>query len=309
MTTAPARILDAHHHFWKLDGTGHYPWLQEAYDESFFLGDYTPILHTFLLEEYRSATFGFPVIGTVHVEAERDVDEEVAETQFIQSLHEIDPHFPAAAVGHASFTSPKLHEVLQQHAQSGIVRGIRAKPRTATSPSDSVRGEPNTLGDQHWISGLAALESYGFSWDLRVPYWHLTEAAEVLSDLPATTVVLNHCGLPLDRSSVGLATWRRGMEDLAALPKVMVKVSELGLPHNRWDRASNERVIAETVSIFGFERSMFASNLPVATLTAANFGEIITTVLHALPNATHDQIDQLFARTAAECYRIDLSSL
>ena len=309
MSAEVLRILDAHHHFWNFEGEGYYPWLQGEYNENFFLGDYTGMLQTFLAEQYRTATSGYTVIGTVHVEAERARDQEVDETRFLESLHAADQAFPAAVVAHATLAREDAGEVLSQQAASPLVRGIRSKPVTSASADQSVFGEAGTLQDPRFIEGLALLEQYGLSWDLRVPYWHLLEAAEVIEQLPGIPVIINHCGLPLDRSAEGITAWRVGMEALAALPNTTVKVSELGLPRNRWDRASNEGVVADTVAIFGFDRSMFASNLPVATLTAPSFDEIVQTVLAGVPSATPEQLDRLFCGPAAEYYRVDLSSL
>jgi len=306
---ATLRILDAHHHFWNFEGDGYYPWLQGEYNDDFFLGDYTGMLQTFLPEQYRAATSGYAVVGTVHVEAERARDQEVAETRFLEELHNADAGFPSAIVAHATFARDDAAEVLAQQAASPLVRGIRSKPVTSPAADRSVFGEPGTLQDPRFIEGLALLEAHGLSWDLRVPYWHLVEAAEVIEQLPGIPVIINHCGLPLDRSADGIAAWRVGMEALAALPNTAVKVSELGLPRNRWDRTSNEAVVAETVSIFGYERSMFASNLPVATLTAPTFGEVVDTVLAGVPRASREQLDRLFSGTAAEYYRVDLPTL
>jgi predicted TIM-barrel fold metal-dependent hydrolase len=55
-------ILDAHHHFWNLSD-GHFPWLTDEYDDTFFLGDYRRMCHDFLPPQYRAATAGFDVIG------------------------------------------------------------------------------------------------------------------------------------------------------------------------------------------------------------------------------------------------------
>lgn len=310
MTTTtghPLRILDAHHHFWDLQGDGHWPWIQTEVDPDFFLGDYAAMRRTFMPTEYLEATAGWDVIGTVHCEAERSRSEQVEESSWLTALHDEDPRFPMAAVGHVSFTQPDLDEVLAGHAALPLVRGIRSKPVTAAHPGDSVRGLPGTMQDPAWVAGLHRLSTYDFSWDLRVPYHHLAEAAEVVQDIPDTTVVVNHCGLPLDRSEEGLAIWRDGMERLAALPNTVVKVSELGLPGNRWDRGSNEAVVRETLAVFGHDRAMFASNLPVATLTAPDFDEVMDTVLTGAAGSTPAQLDALFHGTAARVYRIPLT--
>lgn len=301
--TAPP-ILDAHHHFWDLSTPGgHYPWLQEAYDPGFFLGDYHGMLHDFEPAQYRAATAGYDVRGTVHVEAERARDEQLAETAYLTGLHER-TGLPTAIVGHVYFTQPDRDEILAGHAASPLVRGVRSKPVTSAGPGESVRGAPGSMQDPAWRAGFAELARYGLSWDLRVPYWHLAEAAEVVAEHPEIPVVVNHCGLPLDRSPGGLAAWRTGMEALAAYDHVTVKVSELGLPDGRWDRPSNIEVIRDTVRIFGFDRAMFASNLPVSGLSAP-FAELVGTVLAALPDATDDQLAALFSGTAARFYRVE----
>ena len=324
MTAHPAlpeghdlRILDAHHHFWDLEGEGHWPWIQDEYNPDFFLGDYNAMRRTFLREQYLAATAGWNVIGTVHCEAERSRDEELAEDDFLAGLHATDPRFPAAIVAHASFLRDDLAEVLAGHARQPLVRGIRSKPVIARSAAESasVAGQPGTLQDERWLAGLHTLADHGFSWDLRVPYYHLAEAAAVVADLPGVPVIVNHCGLPLDRSDEGLALWRDGMEQLAALPNTTVKVSELGLHPNVWDRESNILVVRETLRIFGFDRAMFASNLPVATLTAPTFDDVMDVMLRGAAaaagaaGASAAQLDSLFHGTAARVYRVDLPSL
>ena len=305
MTHRP-RILDAHHHFWDRDAAGRWPWIFEHVDEDFFLGDYAAMRRTFMPAEYGAATAGWDVIGTVHCEAERARDEQVAETAWLETLHAADARYPMAAVGHVFFTQPDVADVLAGHAEHPLVRGIRSKPVTGAHPGDDVRDAPGSMQDPAWLAGLQLLAEHDFSWDLRVPYHLLAEAAEVARTIPGTTVVINHCGLPLDRSDEGLAIWRDGMDRLAALPNTVVKVSELGLPGNRWDRPSNERIVREMLATFGHDRSMFASNLPVATLTAPSFDDVVRTVLAGADGATDDELDALFHRTAARVYRITL---
>lgn len=311
------RILDGHHHFWDLDGTPGvtWPWIQDEYNPDFFLGDYNPMRRTFLPAQYLAETAGWDVLGTVHCEAEASRDEQVAEDLFLERLHAADPRFPAAVVAHASFLRPDLDEVLAGHAQHPLVRGIRSKPviaKDATgAAAGAVRGATGSLQDEQWLAGLHRLAAYGFSWDLRVPFYHLAEAAEAVADMPETTVVVNHCGLPLDRSEAALDQWRAGMHALAALPNTVVKVSELGLYRNVWNRPSNIEVVRETLEIFGAERALFASNMPVAVLTAPSFDEVMDVILTGAVAAGLDApaLDSLFHGTAARVYRVALDAL
>ena len=300
----PQEIFDAHHHFWHLSGgDGHYPWLQDQYDRDFFLGDYRAMCHDFLPDDLRARYANWNLVGSVHVEAERSRREQVAETRWLAGLHER-AGLPTLIVGHVYFTQPDRDEVLDGHAACPLVRGIRSKPVIAARPGLSVRGEPGSLQDPAFAEGLSRLERFGFSWDLRVPFWHLDEAAELLAQFPRIPVVLNHLGLPLDRSPEALIVWRRGMEAVAAQPQTVLKVSELGLHGGRWDAASNRAVIRDAVSIFGIGRCMFASNLPVSGLSVS-LDELVETVLAAVPGASQDEIDALFAGNARRFYRAD----
>ena len=137
---------------------------------------------------------------------------------------------------------------------------------------------------------------------MRVPFWHLEEAAELVAMFPNIPVVVNHLGLPLDRSPEALAVWRRGLAAVARLPNTALKVSELGLHGGRWAEASNRAVVREAVAIYGIERCMFASNLPVSSLSV-ELGTLIRTVLEAVPDASQADVDALFAGNARKFYR------
>ena len=47
--------------------------------------------------------------------------------------------------------------------------------------------------------------AHGLAFDLQVAYWHLPEAAALAADFPETLLIVNHTGLPADRSEAGLA--------------------------------------------------------------------------------------------------------
>ncbi|KWR91361.1 amidohydrolase [Cupriavidus sp. IDO] len=293
-------IVDAHHHLWPL-GRGRYPWLQDEYrPQTFFLGDYEALRRDYLEADYAHDTSAVTVLATVHVEAERDRREAVDETAW---LHQ-EPWrrgMAAAVVAYAPFGNPGCAALLARQAGFARVRGIRCKPLTSEGPGRSVAGQPGSMQDQAWLDDLARLAHHGLSWDLRVPFWHLREAAQVAAALPGLSIALNHAGLPLDRSEQGLACWRAGMEALAACPNVSVKLSELGLAGGYWDAQGNRRVVREVLAMFGHERAMFGSNLPVSRLSA-DFGTILGTICEALPDPVARR--RVLVSNAAHFYRI-----
>lgn len=298
----PTAIVDAHHHLWHLS-EGHFPWLQDGYDaDAFFLGDYSVLRRDFGVADYRAVTAGLPIVATVHVEAERSRAESLAETRWLHAVH-AQHGFPDAVIANVEFLAPDAQAQMRQQAEWPLVRGVRCKPRIARSPDDSVRGQPGTLQHEPWLAGLGLLRDHDLLWDVRVPYWHLEEAAEAIARFPGLRVAVEHAGLPWDRSEDGLAHWRRGMQALAAQPEVVVKLSEFGLPDAPWDAASNVRVIRETVEIFGAQRCMFASNLPVSGLRAP-FSEVVRTVAEALAPLDAAARDAVWCGNALRVYRI-----
>jgi predicted TIM-barrel fold metal-dependent hydrolase len=295
-------IVDAHHHLWDLDAV-HYPWLDVNNTKPFFLGDYTPIIRNYLPDDYQRDSATHNVIKTIHVEAECDRNTQVAETAWITEMN-AQFGFPNAIVGHVWFDRDDAEEVIAGHKEYPLFRGIRSKPVTAERPEDIKPGGPRSMQDPKWLDGFALLEKYDLSWDLRVPCWHLEEAAEVARAFPNTRIVLNHTGFPWDRRPAGLDMWRRGMAALAQCPNVHVKLSCLCLPDGPWTVASNGPIILETIQTFGVNRCMFASNFPVDGLRASydDIYSAFKTIVADFPRADREK---LFAGNALKFYRIE----
>ena len=296
-------IVDAHHHLWDLSA-GRYPTKQDQYDTNFFLGDYRKICRDYMPADYVDALNGYRVVGSVHIQAMRALDEQVAETEWLETMHR-QFGLPSVVVGHVSFIQPDCAAILEGHARSPLMRGIRSRPTTSPGPTASVAGAPGTMQDDHWRRNFALLEKHGMSWDMRIPYWHLEEGAEVARSFPGIPMVVNHTGLPLDRSEEGLAIWRKGLAALADCPNVVIKISELGLPHGKWDVPSNVGVVREAAAIFGPDRIIFASNLPVASLSTT-FGGIVAVMREALARETPETLGKFFAHNAIRFYRMPI---
>ena len=296
-------LVDAHHHLWDLD-RNHYPWLSDQPEPHFFLGDYGALKRNYLPDDYRRDASRHNVLATVHCEAEWDRDDQVGETRWLERIHDAEGLLPAAIVAHAWFHTDNAAEVLARQASFSLVRGIRSKPVTSLSPDTMTPGAPGTMQDPKWLEGFARLEQYGLSWDLRVPYWHLEEAAQVAAAFPRTAIVLNHTGFPWDRSASGLAAWQRAMETIARQPNVHLKVSEFGLKDQPWDYESNRQVVRTAIAIFGIERCMFASNFPVAGLRI-DYDTLVTSLSRMLADLSERDRRRFFVGNAARFYRLD----
>lgn len=296
-------LVDAHHHLWNLDRNP-YPWLSNRPETHFFLGNYDALKRNYLPADYRRDASRHNVLATVHCEAEWDRNDQVGETRWLESIHRAEGLLPAAIVAHAWFHTGNAAEVLARQAAFPLVRAIRSKPVTSLSPHTMTPGAPGTMQDPKWLEGFARLEQHGLSWDLRVPYWHLAEAAQVAAAFPRTPIVLNHTGFPWDRSASGLQAWQQAMETIARQPNVHLKVSEFGLKDRPWDYESNCEVVLTAITIFGIERCMFASNFPVAGLRI-DYDTLVKSVSRMLEGFSDRDRQRFFVGNAARFYRLD----
>lgn len=260
-------IVDAHQHFWDLSRNYH-PWLSDEPTISFRYGDYRALKRNYLPPDYRADTGGFNVVGSVYVEAEWNPADPVGETVWV---HEIAKQYglPNAVVAQAWLDRENVEEVLAQQAKLPLVRSIRHKPSAAASPGEVRLGQPGSMDDPRWRRGYALLSRYGLSFDLQTPWWHLEEAARLAQDFPETQVILNHTGLPADRSELGVDQWHAATRRLARRSNVVVKISGLGVPGQAWTVEANRRIVLRTIDLFGVDRCMFASNYPVDKLIAS----------------------------------------
>jgi len=295
-------IIDAHQHFWDL-GRNYLPWLRDEPPIAFRYGDYHALKHDYLPDDYQGDAQGLNLVGSVFVETEWDRRNPVAETRWV---HEIQREFglPSAMVAHAALHQDNVADILAEQASFPLVRGIRHKPFAAPSPDRTENGAPGGLTDPAWRRGYALLARHGLSFDLQTPWWHLREAAELNATFPQTRMILNHTGLPRDRSVAELAGWRAAMVTLASAPNVAVKISGLGEAGRPWDLERNRGIILDTIEIFGEDRCMFASNFPVDSLVGS-MATIYAGFAEATSSMGSDVQAKLFAENARRIYRLD----
>jgi predicted TIM-barrel fold metal-dependent hydrolase len=292
-------IVDAHHHFWDPQANYH-PWLAEDANIPFRYGDYSAIKRRYLPPEYFADATPHNVVQTVYVETEWDPRDPIGETRFIEQVA-ARYGVPNAVVAQAWLDHPDALAVLAEQARFPSVRSVRHKPGGPQSPEQV--GELRTLmSDEHWRRSYAALHGLGLRFDLQTPWWNLPEAQALARDFPETTLILNHAGLPSDRSAEGLAGWHSAMARLAEQPNVVVKMSGLGLKGKRWSSEDNGWIVREIIAMFGTGRAMFASNFPVDSL-CGSFDDIYSGFKHIVRDLPRADQERLFYSNAQRIYR------
>ena len=295
----PIAVVDAHQHFWD-PAQNYHPWLRDEPPIPFRYGDYRAIRRRYLPPDYRADAAPYVVARSVYVETEWDPRDPIGEMRYVESLRR-EHGLPSVAVAQAWLDAPDAARVLEAQATFAFVRSIRHKPRSNARPDVAA---PGGMTDASWRSGFAHLARNGLRFDLQTPWWHLHEAAQLAADFPSTRIILNHAGLPADRSAEGIDGWKRAMAAFAACPNVAVKISGIGQPGRRWTAEANRDIVLTVIETFGIERCMFASNFPVDSL-CATFAEIFDGFRAIVADLSADEQRALFHDNALTLYAID----
>ena len=294
-------LVDAHQHFQDLE-RHYYPWLCDRDRRPRLEGDIGPIRRNYLPADYARDTTGFDIRKTVHVQNGWNPADPVGETRWLQQLS-AETGRPTAIVAFADLAAPGIEGVLNAHATVPALRGIRQILNWHADPALRVAAQPDLMEQTTWRRGFALLRRYGLSFDLQI-YWPQMDMALALAQAhPDTVLVLNHFGMPIDRSAAGVAAWASAMARLARAPHVVAKLSGFGLGHPRWTFADTAPLLERVLAAFGPDRIMVGTNLPVDRLFAP--GRAILGAISALAAGLSEaERRAVLSGTAERVYRV-----
>jgi predicted TIM-barrel fold metal-dependent hydrolase len=261
---SPVDFVDAHQHFQDIK-RHYYPWLCDKDAPEKLEGDLTPIRRNYLPADYLSDMTPVRLIKSVHVQNGWNPVDPVGETRWLQGLADRGG-FPHAIVAFADLAAPDVAGTIEAHLAFPNMRGIRQILNWHEDPRFRVASQSGLMNDSAWRRGFGLLSRYGLSFDLQIYWPQMAVALQLAKDYPDTPILLNHFGMPIDRTPEGVAAWAHALALLAQAPNVMVKLSGLGLGHPNWTIEDTAPLLLRAIDIFGVERAMFATNLPVDRL-------------------------------------------
>ncbi|GAC1656019.1 MAG: amidohydrolase [Candidatus Dormibacteraceae bacterium] len=277
------RILDSHFHLFRefeVPATG----IMAA-----------PVLRRdFSWADYEAAWGGLPVDRAIMVQVRVEA-EGLAESEDIARVAASEPRLAGMVAGNLLEEPPRRPE-LAGLAANPMVRGVRRVTQFHPDPTYLARPE--------MVSGFRELARLGLAGEVCVKHFQLDGVIELAAALPELSLVLDHLGKP-DMITADQPDWRRRMARLAEFPNVVVKVSPVVQQPDdpRLPAAAVGPIVRHVVQEFGWDRVLFASNWPVATVITG-FGEWVDLVVGALPGASDDELDRLFYRNAARVWRL-----
>lgn len=285
MPTIP--LIDAHMHLWDLTAHPWYPGLKGYVDAG-----YPQFGVNHLLADYDRAHPGTEVAGLVHVSAATAPHAYLDEHRWIDAVATADPR-PFALIGTVDPQLPtsELLDHLEQQSRSTHFRGARvfAGLSPNTPAADALAG---WLQDRDAVFDLVARPADMLDW------------IDFLAGYPTLRVVLEHLGFPAATDADARTAWHNAISLAAKETQWSCKMSGLGLicPDLSWPTL--EYWLESAVSLWGWRRLLFASNMPVDT-RAGTYPELLATIDHLVTtDATEAEAEFFYRDNAIDTYRL-----
>ena len=292
------KIVDSHHHIWR---QADLPWLQGPSVPRIF-GEYDPIKRDYPIAEFLDDIAGTGVTKSVYVQANWSPDRAADEAAWVQATADR-TGWPHAIVAYADMTVPDVRPALDVLAKNPLLRGIRQQFHWHDNPQYRFAPTPDLCRDPTVQANVARLADYGLAFDLQVFAPQMPGAAELADAAPAVTFVLQHAGMLEDLTDDGRAAWKSALRDLARRPNVTAKLSAFGTFIHRNDGPHIERILHDTVEVFGPARCLWGSNFPIEKLWTT-YPDLVAAFRRAAADLSAGAQADIFERTATRVYRL-----
>jgi len=272
--------VDTHVHFWKYNKKRD-AWITN--DMKILQQDYLP--QTIALTLRRNE-----IDGCIAVQA----DQSEVETLFLMELsktHDI----IKGVVGWVDLQNENIEERLQYFLQFPVIKGWR----------HIVQGEPDDfLLRKEFQRGIAALQGYGYTYDVLIYHHQLKPALEFVSRFPDQKFVIDHGAKP-DIAHKKIDEWRSGMQEMAKHPNVYCKLSGLftEAKWKEWSAGDFYPYLDVVFEAFGTGRLMFGSDWPVMLLSGI-YVQWKSLLEKYMENFEEEDREKVFGENAVEFYSL-----
>ena len=243
-----------------------------------------------LAEDFIALSRESNVTKAVHAQAAIGSADPVKETEWLQEAADR-TGFPQAIVAHADLRDPDVERTLERHCEFENMRGIR----------DFSYGDYLVSSD--FRRGHALLEKYGLVSSIAAEWGDMEKLRDLATAFPNVPIVMDHAGLPAERSAEYFESWRRGMRTAAEAENVICKISGLGMGDNEWTVESIRPYVLHCIETFGAERSLFATNWPVDSLWSG-YDTIVSAYDEITQGFSEDERRALFSGNSERLYGI-----
>ncbi|RDA66054.1 amidohydrolase [Hafnia paralvei] len=282
------KIIDTHNHLWVCEGE-HFEWIT---------ADLEAIRRDFTIEDLIDVLEGHQVEGAILVQAVPQLEE----SEWLLRIAADTPQIKGV-VGWADMTKGQRvgSDLDRLISQSNKLKGIRYM-------SQGLPAEH--LIDPDFIDGVRCVGERGLVYELLITPSQLACVAQLISQCPDTTFVIEHCAKPIIRECL-IEEWQEGIRFIGQrYSNVYCKLSGIATEANYgcWkdqDQAYKdlEPYIDAVFNAFGDRRVMFGSDWPVSLL-ALHYADIVSLCQRYLKSHPHYSMEQFYHAVAEHVYSL-----
>lgn len=284
MPTIP--IIDAHVHLWDPE------WLRIRWLDQIDL-----LNQRYGLDEYRSHTAGLEIEAMVYVQVDAEPAYGLLEAEWVVAQARKESRLQGIVAW-----APLEYGVRARAYLEALVRidprikGVRRLLQGEADPAFCLQPD--------FIRGVQLLAEYGLSFDICIYHHQLAPVIELVRQCPEVSFMLDHLGKPGVAAGL-LDPWRAQIEELAALPNVMCKLSGLvtEADHQHWRSEELAPYVAHVLAAFGEDRVAFGGDWPVVLL-ASGYRRWVETLDELTASLTPAVQKKLWADNARRFYRL-----
>ncbi len=277
--------IDSHQHFWKYDPER----------DGWITDEMSLLQRDFLPQDLERETDSNGVDGSIAVQADQSEDETLFHLRLAENNKRI-----AGVVGWVDLCSPMIRERLQFFSQFEKLCGFRHIAQSEPDERFLVRSE--------FLRGIAALQEFGFTYDILIYPKQLPAAIELASRFPKQPFVVDHLAKPEIKAG-RREPWATQIRTIAQNANVYCKLSGLVTEADwrEWRTEDFRPYLDVIFEAFGADRLMFGSDWPVCLL-AASYRQVKQIIEDYVEAHAPAQKDKIFGGNAVRFYRLRAAS-
>ena len=289
------KIIDTHIHLWDLNKYS-YDWIINSSNNK--------LNKNYLLENFLEDSKILNIHKVVHVEANINVQNNINETRWLQSIaNNNDKGIPNAIIGFIDLTNEHVEEELNQHMQFSNFRGIRQILRYDEKEQNI---GCNLLENEKWINNLKLLEKKELLFDLLIYYHQFKQAAKVINKYPYLQFIINHALGTYKYYPENFVLWQDAIDTLSSFENVSIKLSGFSERiSNDWNHNDIKPFIDYSIEKFSVDRCMFGTNFPVdKAFSNKRYSDYWKAYQDITSYLSVKENDNLFYKNAEKFYKI-----
>jgi predicted TIM-barrel fold metal-dependent hydrolase len=253
-------IVDCNVHLWDQRDNPVF-WLTDRALVRDLIGNYDSLPDVYTLGDYEHETAGFDVRGVVWSDA--GAADPVAAAEWVRDQHEE----LGLVTGMVSLGDPAARgfgELVDRLRRIPLVSSIRV--RLAGGLVQSAQGESALLARPGVMEHFRMMARHDLVATIEATSDQLGVVTHLARELPELRIVVDHFGWPIDLGDAGRRIHLDRLAELAASPNVATRLDAIGTIFGAWTAEQVRPWLLAIVGLFGPERCMLGSDLPIERL-------------------------------------------